>query len=224
MQSDNMVVHLEIAAGEQEAPPTHPWGTRVEHYFAVSGLPFHRNLQSRVCEQMPALSFNLGYIYIASSSLDSQFKCNSNSEIAKRHQAPTEPGKSKHASPAPTRYGSLWISCLVVETVQWFTRKKIKHWFSIAISHGHFLMLPLQKIEAHFDARSLAVTEMVMESGQQLPHKAPPRILPMPTSKSPTPPIIAAKVQMARQQSPSPVRQSPSPVRHVRAPTPSPVR
>ncbi|NXG82258.1 TITIN protein, partial [Stercorarius parasiticus] len=83
-----------------------------------------------------------------------------------------------------------------------------------------------KKIEAHFDARSLTSVEMVIEgaTGQQLPHKAPPRMPPRPTSKSPTPPIIAAKAQMARQQSPSPVRQSPSPVRHVRAPTPSPVR
>ncbi|XP_077175698.1 titin isoform X6 [Paroedura picta] len=83
-----------------------------------------------------------------------------------------------------------------------------------------------KKIEAHFDARSLATAEMVIEStaAQQLPHKAPPRMPPRPTSKSPTPPMIAAKVQMARQQSPSPVRQSPSPVRHVRGPTPSPVR
>uniref|UniRef100_A0A670HZL9 Ig-like domain-containing protein n=1 Tax=Podarcis muralis TaxID=64176 RepID=A0A670HZL9_PODMU len=84
-----------------------------------------------------------------------------------------------------------------------------------------------KKIEAHFDARTLATAEMVIEAsatGQQLPHKAPPRMPPRPTSKSPTPPISAAKVQMARQQSPSPVRQSPSPVRHVRAPTPSPVR
>ncbi|XP_039185113.1 titin-like isoform X4 [Crotalus tigris] len=83
-----------------------------------------------------------------------------------------------------------------------------------------------KKIEAHFDARTLATAEMTIESatGQQLPHKAPPRMIPHPASKSPTPPIIAAKVQMARQQSPSPIRQSPSPVRHVRAPTPSPVR
>ncbi|NWW99578.1 TITIN protein, partial [Caloenas nicobarica] len=80
-----------------------------------------------------------------------------------------------------------------------------------------------KKIEAHFDARSLTSVEMAMEGAQQLPHKAPPRMPPIP-SKSPTPPIIAAKAQMARQQSPSPVRQSPSPVRHVRAPTPSPVR
>ncbi|NXE21879.1 TITIN protein, partial [Ardeotis kori] len=83
-----------------------------------------------------------------------------------------------------------------------------------------------KKIEAHFDARSLTSVETVIEgaTAQQLPHKAPPRMPPRPTSKSPTPPIIAAKAQMARQQSPSPVRQSPSPVRHVRAPTPSPVR
>ncbi|XP_009989473.1 PREDICTED: titin-like [Tauraco erythrolophus] len=83
-----------------------------------------------------------------------------------------------------------------------------------------------KKIETHFDARSLTSVEMVIEgaTAQQLPHKAPPRMLPRPTSKSPTPPVIAAKAQMARQQSPSPVRQSPSPVRHVRAPTPSPVR
>uniref|UniRef100_A0A8D0FUI8 Ig-like domain-containing protein n=1 Tax=Strix occidentalis caurina TaxID=311401 RepID=A0A8D0FUI8_STROC len=81
-------------------------------------------------------------------------------------------------------------------------------------------------IYTHFDARSLTSVEMVIEgaTAQQLPHKAPPRMPPRPTSKSPTPPIIAAKAQMARQQSPSPVRQSPSPVRHVRAPTPSPVR
>ncbi|NXI37962.1 TITIN protein, partial [Galbula dea] len=83
-----------------------------------------------------------------------------------------------------------------------------------------------KKTETHFDARSLTSVEMVIEgvTAQQLPHKAPPRMPPRPTSKSPTPPVIAAKAQMARQQSPSPVRQSPSPVRHVRAPTPSPVR
>ncbi|KFV66309.1 Titin, partial [Dryobates pubescens] len=83
-----------------------------------------------------------------------------------------------------------------------------------------------KKTETHFDARSLTSVEMVIEgvTGQQLPHKAPPRMPPRPTSKSPTPPVIAAKAQMTRQQSPSPVRQSPSPVRHVRAPTPSPVR
>ncbi|NXQ36801.1 TITIN protein, partial [Alaudala cheleensis] len=82
-----------------------------------------------------------------------------------------------------------------------------------------------KKTEAHFDARSLTSVEMVIEgaAAQQLPHKAPPRMPPRPTSKSPTP-TTAAKAQMARQQSPSPVRQSPSPVRHVRAPTPSPVR
>ncbi|XP_074856881.1 titin isoform X4 [Carettochelys insculpta] len=83
-----------------------------------------------------------------------------------------------------------------------------------------------KKMETHFDARSLTTVEMSIDSatGQQLTHKAPPRMPPRPTSKSPTPPITAAKVQMARQQSPSPIRQSPSPVRHVRAPTPSPVR
>ncbi|NWV68584.1 TITIN protein, partial [Malurus elegans] len=82
-----------------------------------------------------------------------------------------------------------------------------------------------KKTETHFDARSLTSVEMVIEGAttQQLPHKAPPRMPPRPTSKSPTP-TPAAKAQMARQQSPSPVRQSPSPVRHVRAPTPSPVR
>ncbi|NWW69913.1 TITIN protein, partial [Climacteris rufus] len=83
-----------------------------------------------------------------------------------------------------------------------------------------------KKTEAHFDARSLTSVEMIIEGAttQQLPHKAPPRMPPRPTSKSPTPATTAAKAQMARQQSPSPVRQSPSPVRHVRAPTPSPVR
>ncbi|XP_070364608.1 titin isoform X3 [Equus asinus] len=80
-----------------------------------------------------------------------------------------------------------------------------------------------KKIEAHFDARSIATVEMVVD-GQQLPHKTPPRIPPKPKSRSPTPPSIAAKAQLARQQSPSPIRHSPSPVRHVRAPTPSPVR
>uniref|UniRef100_A0A8D2DK51 Titin n=1 Tax=Sciurus vulgaris TaxID=55149 RepID=A0A8D2DK51_SCIVU len=85
-----------------------------------------------------------------------------------------------------------------------------------------------KKIEAHFDARSLTTVEMVIDgaTGQQLPHKTPPRIPPKPKSRSPTPPSvsIAAKTQLARQQSPSPIRHSPSPVRHVRAPTPSPVR
>ncbi|XP_045698023.1 titin isoform X1 [Phyllostomus hastatus] len=81
-----------------------------------------------------------------------------------------------------------------------------------------------KKIEAHFDARSMATVEMVIDgaTGQQLPHKTPPRIPPKPKSRSPTPP--SAKAQLARQQSPSPIRHSPSPVRHVRAPTPSPVR
>ncbi|NXD75821.1 TITIN protein, partial [Halcyon senegalensis] len=83
-----------------------------------------------------------------------------------------------------------------------------------------------KKTESHFDARSLTSVEMIIEgaTAQQLPHKAPPRMPPRPTSKSPTPTTITAKATMARQQSPSPVRQSPSPVRHVRAPTPSPVR
>nr|KAF6498407.1 hypothetical protein HJG63_020084 [Rousettus aegyptiacus] len=83
-----------------------------------------------------------------------------------------------------------------------------------------------KKIEAHFDARSIATVEMVIDgaAGQQLPHKTPPRIPPKPKSRSPTPPSITAKAQLARQQSPSPIRHSPSPVRHVRAPTPSPVR
>ncbi|XP_059559930.1 titin isoform X1 [Myotis daubentonii] len=83
-----------------------------------------------------------------------------------------------------------------------------------------------KKIEAHFDARSIATVEMVIDgaTGQQLPHKTPPRIPPKPKSRSPTPPSIPAKAQLARQQSPSPIRHSPSPVRHVRAPTPSPVR
>ncbi|XP_045150520.1 titin isoform X2 [Echinops telfairi] len=83
-----------------------------------------------------------------------------------------------------------------------------------------------KKFEAHFDARSIATVEMVVDgaTGQQLPHKTPPRIPPKPKSRSPTPPSVAAKAQLARQQSPSPIRHSPSPVRHVRAPTPSPVR
>uniref|UniRef100_A0A2K5RZ69 Titin n=1 Tax=Cebus imitator TaxID=2715852 RepID=A0A2K5RZ69_CEBIM len=83
-----------------------------------------------------------------------------------------------------------------------------------------------KKIEAHFDARSIATVEMVIDgaAGQELPHKTPPRIPLKPKSRSPTPPSIAAKAQLARQQSPSPIRHSPSPVRHVRAPTPSPVR
>ncbi|XP_069326391.1 titin isoform X5 [Eulemur rufifrons] len=83
-----------------------------------------------------------------------------------------------------------------------------------------------KKFEAHFDARSMETIEMVMDgaAGQQLPHKTPPRIPPKPKSRSPTPPSIPAKAQLARQQSPSPIRHSPSPVRHVRAPTPSPVR
>nr|KAF6450512.1 hypothetical protein HJG59_008385 [Molossus molossus] len=83
-----------------------------------------------------------------------------------------------------------------------------------------------KKIEAHFDARSIATVEMVIDgaTGQQLPHKTPPRIPPKPKSRSPTPPSITAKAQLARQQSPSPIRHSPSPVRPVRAPTPSPVR
>ncbi|OCT63665.1 hypothetical protein XELAEV_18044764mg [Xenopus laevis] len=83
-----------------------------------------------------------------------------------------------------------------------------------------------KSVEAHYEAKSSTTVEMVIDStiGVQLPHKAPPRIPPKSTSKSPTPSVISSKVQMVRQQSPSPVRQSPSPVRPVRAPIPSPVR
>uniref|UniRef100_A0A8C5R5J0 Titin n=1 Tax=Leptobrachium leishanense TaxID=445787 RepID=A0A8C5R5J0_9ANUR len=80
-----------------------------------------------------------------------------------------------------------------------------------------------KRVEAHYDAKSSTTIETTIE-GLQLPHKTPPRIPPKPSSKSPTPPVIPTKVQIARQQSPSPVRQSPSPLRPVRAPIPSPVR
>ncbi|XP_078142269.1 titin-like [Centroberyx gerrardi] len=75
-----------------------------------------------------------------------------------------------------------------------------------------------KRMEASFQAS--AMMEMQVEGGvmiQQLAHKTPPRVPPKPTSKSPTPPSLVAKVAGGRQQSPSPVR-------HVKAPTPTPVR
>ncbi|CAL8342165.1 unnamed protein product [Arctogadus glacialis] len=64
------------------------------------------------------------------------------------------------------------------------------------------------------------MTEMQIEGGgmtQHLAHKTPPRVPPKPTSKSPTPPSLVARVAGGRHQSPSPVR-------HVKAPTPTPGR
>nr|XP_023862865.1 titin-like isoform X2 [Salvelinus alpinus] len=77
-----------------------------------------------------------------------------------------------------------------------------------------------RRVESHFQSSSMM--EMRVEGGvvtQTLAHKTPPRVPPKPTStsKSPTPPSLAARVAGGRHQSPSPVR-------HVKAPTPAPVR
>ncbi|KAF7659178.1 hypothetical protein LDENG_00002630, partial [Lucifuga dentata] len=71
-----------------------------------------------------------------------------------------------------------------------------------------------KRLEVGYQAT--AMMEVQVE-GAELAHKTPPRIPPKPTSKSPTPPSLVAKVTAGRQQSPSPVR-------HVKAPTPTPVR
>lgn len=74
-------------------------------------------------------------------------------------------------------------------------------------------------MEASFQATSTMV-EMQMEGvelAHTLGHKTPPKVLPKPSSKSPTQPSLVAKVTGGRQQSPSPVR-------HVKAPTPTTVR
>ncbi|CAL8265763.1 unnamed protein product [Lota lota] len=68
--------------------------------------------------------------------------------------------------------------------------------------------------------QTTTMMEMQVEGGgmtQYLAHKTPPRVPPKPTSKSPTPPSLVARVAGGRQQSPSPVR-------HVKAPTPTPGR
>ncbi|XP_059930648.1 titin-like isoform X4 [Gadus macrocephalus] len=68
--------------------------------------------------------------------------------------------------------------------------------------------------------QTTTMTEMQVEGGgmtQHLAHKTPPRVPPKPTSKSPTPPSLVARVAGGRHQSPSPVR-------HVKAPTPTPGR
>uniref|UniRef100_A0AAY5KTQ4 Ig-like domain-containing protein n=1 Tax=Esox lucius TaxID=8010 RepID=A0AAY5KTQ4_ESOLU len=75
-----------------------------------------------------------------------------------------------------------------------------------------------RSMESHFESSSM---QMHVEGGlvSHLAHKTPPRVPPKPTStsKSPTPPSLAARVAGGRHQSPSPVR-------HVKAPTPAPVR
>uniref|UniRef100_A0A8C1Z9T0 Ig-like domain-containing protein n=1 Tax=Cyprinus carpio TaxID=7962 RepID=A0A8C1Z9T0_CYPCA len=71
-----------------------------------------------------------------------------------------------------------------------------------------------KRMEASFE--STAMMEMQIEDGD-LPHKAPPRVPPKPTSKSPTPPTRVSKVAATRHQSPSPVRP-------VKAPTHTPHR
>lgn len=69
-------------------------------------------------------------------------------------------------------------------------------------------------MEASFQAATLMEVQV---EGVELAHKTPPRVPPKPTSKSPTPASLVAKVAGGRHQSPSPVR-------HVKAPTPTPVR
>ncbi|KAJ3592471.1 hypothetical protein NHX12_007598 [Muraenolepis orangiensis] len=74
------------------------------------------------------------------------------------------------------------------------------------------------KTRAGASFQTTTMMEMQVEGGvMTLAHKTPPRVPPKPTSKSPTPPSLAARVAGGRQQSPSPVR-------HVKAPTPTPVR
>lgn len=69
-----------------------------------------------------------------------------------------------------------------------------------------------QRMETSFHTSTMMKVQV---EEAELAHKTPPRVLPKPTSKSPTP--MVAKVAAGRQQSPSPVR-------HVKAPTPTPVR
>uniref|UniRef100_A0A674F2I1 Ig-like domain-containing protein n=2 Tax=Salmo trutta TaxID=8032 RepID=A0A674F2I1_SALTR len=77
-----------------------------------------------------------------------------------------------------------------------------------------------RSIEAHFESSSSSM-QMRVEGGvvSHQAHKTPPRVPPKPTStsKSPTPPSLAARVAGERHQSPSPVR-------HVKVPTPAPFR
>lgn len=70
----------------------------------------------------------------------------------------------------------------------------------------------IQRMETSFHTSTMMKVQV---EEAELAHKALPRVLPKPTSKSPTP--LVAKVAVGRQQSPSPVR-------HVKAPTPTPVR
>ncbi len=64
-------------------------------------------------------------------------------------------------------------------------------------------------MEASFE--SAAMMEMQIENGD-LAHKAPPRVPPKLTSKSPTPPTGVSKVAATRHQSPSPVRPVKAPI------------
>uniref|UniRef100_A0A671K3K2 Immunoglobulin I-set domain-containing protein n=1 Tax=Sinocyclocheilus anshuiensis TaxID=1608454 RepID=A0A671K3K2_9TELE len=66
-----------------------------------------------------------------------------------------------------------------------------------------------KRMEASFE--STAMMEMQIEDGD-LAHKAPPRVPPKPTTKSPTPPGGVSKVAATRHQSPSPVRPVKAPI------------
>lgn len=70
-------------------------------------------------------------------------------------------------------------------------------------------MCSSQRVEASFESTSSM--EMLIEDGD-LAHKAPPRVPPKPTSKSPTPQTGVSKVTAPRHQSPSPVRPVKAPV------------
>lgn len=76
------------------------------------------------------------------------------------------------------------------------------------------ILIFFQRMEASFQAATMMEVHV---EGVELAHKTPPRVPPKPTSKSPTPASLVAKVAGGRHQSPSPVR-------HVKAPTPTPVR
>lgn len=97
-------------------------------------------------------------------------------------------------------------------TWSWGLNKVLHCW---CCSDGIVMILIFfQRMEASFQAATMMEVHV---EGVELAHKTPPRVPPKPTSKSPTPASLVAKVAGGRHQSPSPVR-------HVKAPTPTPVR
>ncbi|KTF72711.1 hypothetical protein cypCar_00048462, partial [Cyprinus carpio] len=87
--------------------------------------------------------------------------------------------------------------------------KKTKTFVSTSqISQTHQARVE-KRMESSFE--SAAMMEMQIEDGD-LAHKAPPRVPPKPTSKSPTPLTGVSKVAVTRHQSPSPVRPVKAPI------------